>query len=121
MSYYKEKKALRTAQVVVGTPGRVLDMIQKGFMDVQSLKTLIIDEVDQVLDRNFQETIDEIFNEELADQISTGLQVCLFSATMPKKQLVTCEALVNENCLKILVPIHDVVLKGITQYMVEIT
>jgi len=67
MSYYKEKKALRTAQVVVGTPGRVLDMIQKGFLDVSNLMTLVIDEVDEVLNRNFQETIDEIFNAELAD------------------------------------------------------
>ena len=46
MSYWKEKKALKAAHVVVGTPGRVLDMIQKGFMNIQSLKMLVIDEVD---------------------------------------------------------------------------
>jgi len=120
MSYYKEKKALRNAQVVVGTPGRVLDLIEKGFMDVRSLQTLVIDEVDQVLNRNFQETIDEIFNVALADQITAGLQVCLFSATMPKNQISVFQSLVNEDATKILVPIHDVVLKGITQYKVEI-
>jgi len=80
-SYKFERKQLRTAHIVVGTPGRILDMADKGWLRLDQLSVLVIDEVDQVLGQSYQETIDEIFNEYL----HADIQVCLFSATVPKK------------------------------------
>jgi len=49
-----EKKALyKGCQVVVGTPGRVLDMLTKGFMKTEALKIFCLDEADEVLGRGF--------------------------------------------------------------------
>ncbi len=57
-----ERRALKEGQqIIVGTPGRVLDMISKGFMKLESLKLFILDEADEILGRGFQEDIDEIF------------------------------------------------------------
>ena len=68
----------RGAQVVVGTPGRVIDHLKKGSLQLSSLKHLVLDEADEMLKMGFQEDIEEIF-------AATGSerQVALFSATMP--------------------------------------
>jgi len=76
---FAEKKAIAQGpQVVVGTPGRVLDMMSKGYLKADDLKMFVLDEADEILGRGFQEDIDEIF------QLLPGdIQICLFSATMP--------------------------------------
>jgi len=64
--------------VVVGTPGRVLDMMNKKFLRVDNLALFCLDEADEMLGRGFQEDIDEIFQ-----HLSEDIQILLFSATMP--------------------------------------
>ncbi len=68
----------RGAQVVVGTPGRVIDHLKRGSLKLQNLQHLVLDEADEMLKMGFAEDIEEIFN-------ATGdsRQVALFSATMP--------------------------------------
>lgn len=68
----------RGAQVVVGTPGRVIDHLKKGSLKLGSLKHLILDEADEMLKMGFAEDIEEIFS-----QVGPDRQVALFSATMP--------------------------------------
>ncbi|WP_166972225.1 DEAD/DEAH box helicase [Brevibacterium atlanticum] len=68
----------RGAQVVVGTPGRVIDHLKKGPLKLGSLKHLILDEADEMLKMGFAEDIEEIFS-----QVGEDRQVALFSATMP--------------------------------------
>jgi len=80
-SYKFDKKGLKSAHIVVGTPGRILDMADKDWLRFDHLKAVVIDEVDQVLGESYQETIDDIFNEYLKPDV----QVALFSATVPKK------------------------------------
>ncbi len=46
--------------VVVGTPGRILDFTQKGTLDLSKLKHMVLDEVDRMLDMGFADTVDEI-------------------------------------------------------------
>ena len=69
----------RGAQVVVGTPGRVIDHLKKGSLNLGALRHLVLDEADEMLKMGFQEDIEEIF----AATAGTRRQVALFSATMP--------------------------------------
>ncbi|QRZ62024.1 DEAD/DEAH box helicase [Rothia sp. ZJ932] len=68
----------RGAQVVVGTPGRVIDHLKKGSLDLSNLQYLVLDEADEMLRMGFAEDVEQI----LADTPETK-QVALFSATMP--------------------------------------
>lgn len=68
----------RGAQIVVGTPGRVIDHLEKGSLDISELRFLVLDEADEMLNMGFQEDVERI----LADTPEEK-QVALFSATMP--------------------------------------
>ncbi|MDN8604558.1 DEAD/DEAH box helicase [Corynebacterium ureicelerivorans] len=68
----------RGAQVIVGTPGRVIDHLEKGSLDISNLEFLVLDEADEMLNMGFQEDVERI----LEDTPETK-QVALFSATMP--------------------------------------
>ncbi|MGY3856877.1 MULTISPECIES: DEAD/DEAH box helicase [Aeromonas] len=80
-SYETQTRALRRgAQVVVGTPGRVMDLIRRKNLDLSGLKALVLDEADEMLRMGFIDDVDWIM-----DQCPAGRQVALFSATMPEQ------------------------------------
>jgi ATP-dependent RNA helicase DeaD len=68
----------RGVQVVVGTPGRVLDLINKRALHLNAIKTIVLDEADEMLSMGFIEDIETILKETPADR-----QTTLFSATIP--------------------------------------
>ena len=68
----------RGVHVVVGTPGRVLDHMKRGTLDVQQLRHLVLDEADEMLRMGFIEDVEYVL-----DAIPDAAQVALFSATMP--------------------------------------
>ncbi|MDN8623802.1 MULTISPECIES: DEAD/DEAH box helicase [Corynebacterium] len=68
----------RGAHIVVGTPGRVIDHLERGSLDLSELKYLVLDEADEMLNMGFQEDVERI----LADT-PEHKQTALFSATMP--------------------------------------
>ncbi|AMX03128.1 DEAD/DEAH box helicase [Microbulbifer thermotolerans] len=70
----------RGVQLVVGTPGRVMDHMRRGSLDLSGLKTLVLDEADEMLRMGF---IDDV--QWVLEQIPEERQVALFSATMPKE------------------------------------
>jgi ATP-dependent RNA helicase DeaD len=70
----------RGVQVVVGTPGRVMDHMRKGTLKLNGLKALVLDEADEMLRMGFIEEVEWIL-----DQTPKGRQMALFSATMPKE------------------------------------
>ena len=77
--YGQQLSALRRGvDIVVGTPGRIMDHLDKGTLDLSELKYLVLDEADEMLKMGFAEDVETI----LADTPSTK-QVALFSATMP--------------------------------------
>lgn len=77
--YGQQLSALRRGvDVIVGTPGRIMDHLDKGTLDLSELKFLVLDEADEMLKMGFAEDVETI----LADTPSTK-QVALFSATMP--------------------------------------
>jgi ATP-dependent RNA helicase DeaD len=64
--------------IVVGTPGRIMDHLEKGTLDLSELKYLVLDEADEMLKMGFAEDVETILADTPADK-----QVALFSATMP--------------------------------------
>ncbi len=76
-------KALNAgSQIVIGTPGRVIDLIKRKKLKLNNIKYLILDEADEMLNMGFKEDIDIILEETPKDK-----QSLLFSATMPKEVL----------------------------------
>ncbi|MBN9387546.1 MAG: DEAD/DEAH box helicase [Chloroflexi bacterium] len=75
----RQLRALRQGmQIVVGTPGRVLDHIRRGTLELQKVQFIALDEADEMLDMGFVEDIESILKEVPEDR-----QMALFSATMP--------------------------------------
>jgi len=80
-SYGKQIGALkRGVDVVVGTPGRLLDLMRKRKLDLSDIHTLVLDEADEMLSMGFVEDIETIL-----DATPSQHQIALFSATMPKR------------------------------------
>ena len=78
--YDVQLRALRQGpQVVVGTPGRLLDHLKRGTLDLSNLKGLVLDEADEMLRMGFIEDVETIMS-----QIPANHQTALFSATMPE-------------------------------------
>lgn len=69
----------RGAQVIVGTPGRLMDHMRRGTLNWDNLKTLVLDEADEMLRMGFMEDVEWIL-----DHLPEERQIALFSATMPK-------------------------------------
>ena len=75
-----ERRALaHGAHIIVGTPGRLRDHLERGAMELHGLKAVVLDEADEMLDMGFREDL-----EELLDATPEGRRTLLFSATMPK-------------------------------------
>jgi ATP-dependent RNA helicase DeaD len=67
-------------QIIIGTPGRVMDHMRRGTLNFRNLRMIILDEADEMLNMGFREDIDTILK-----QIPTQRQTLFFSATMPKE------------------------------------
>ena len=67
-------------QVVIGTPGRILDFVKEQVLDVYTATILVVDEADQMLDMGFIYEVDQI-----ASRMAKNLQMLVFSATIPEK------------------------------------
>ncbi|MCL2422632.1 MAG: DEAD/DEAH box helicase, partial [Micrococcales bacterium] len=77
--YLPQKRALQGgAQVVVGTPGRVIDHLERGSLRLDQVRYLVLDEADEMLAMGFAEDVDKV-----ASAASRHRQTALFSATMP--------------------------------------
>ena len=78
-SFLPQRAALKAgAQVVVGTPGRIIDHLERGTLDLSGLKFLVLDEADEMLRMGFAEDVDRILTDAPGER-----QTALFSATMP--------------------------------------
>src|SRR5690606_13346835 len=74
-----ERRGLRDRpQIVVGTPGRLRDHLERGALDLAALNTIVLDEADEMLDMGFREDLEEIL-----DATPEARRTLLFSATMP--------------------------------------
>ena len=79
-SYERQFRALAAgAQVVIGTPGRVMDHMERGTLRLDSLKVVVLDEADRMLDMGFRDDIERILS-----SVPEQRQCLFFSATMPR-------------------------------------
>ena len=81
MDYRTERRALdRGAHVVVGTPGRLRDHVERGSLDLSALKAVVLDEADEMLDMGFAEDLEFLLGSAPEEK-----RVLMFSATVPKE------------------------------------
>ena len=100
--------------IIIGTPGRVLDMIQNKYINVDTLKMLILDEADELLSHIFITQIYDIFQ-----YLPPKIQVCLFSATMNDSFFSITKKFMRDP-VKILVKTEELTLEGIKQFYIDI-
>lgn len=109
---------IRTLQggvhVVVGTPGRVSDMINRRALRLDNIRQFFLDEADEMLSRGFKDQIYDIFK-----FLPETVQVCLFSATMPLDVLEVTERFMREP-VRILVKKDELTLEGIKQFYIAV-
>lgn len=99
-------------QVIVGTPGRVLDMLNRGVLAVADLKVFILDEADEMLSRGFKDQIYDI-----TTALPQDCQIGIFSATMPPEALEISIRFLNKPT-RILVKNEELTLEGIRQFYI---
>ena len=109
-----QKELDKIPQIIIGTPGRVLDMIQKKFLFTNNINTLIFDEADETLSYGFKLTIYNIVK-----TIPKTAQICLFSATIPPEIIELSDSFMT-NPESILVKKEALTLEGITQFYINI-
>lgn len=105
---------LAKSAVVIGTPGRIKHMLQKSFVNASTVKMLILDEADEMLNRDFAVQIRDIFA-----LLPDKLQLCLFSATVTKETLETASKFVEDPEI-ILLEKDKLTLDGIVQFRVVV-
>ncbi|NJI29750.1 DEAD/DEAH box helicase, partial [Aeromonas veronii] len=100
--------------IVVGTPGRVHDMISRNVLRPNSIRLFVLDETDEMLSRGFKDQIQDVFRKLPAD-----VQVILLSATMPADVLEVSQHFMRDP-VKILVKKEELTLEGIKQFYVDV-
>merc|ERR1712194_438643 len=114
-SVREDIEKLREGQhLVVGTPGRVFDMISKRNLRTDDLLCFVLDEADEMLSRGFKDQIYDIFK-----AMPPNVQVCLFSATMAPEILDLTSNFMRD-AVRILVKKDELTLEGIRQFYVAI-
>jgi translation initiation factor 4A len=103
-----------TPQIVVGTPGRVHDMIRRKYLKTDKMELIVIDEADEMLSQGFKEQIYKIFQ-----YMNNNIQIGLFSATVPEA-LEELSGKFMRNPIKILVKAEQLTLQGIAQYYIQL-
>jgi len=100
--------------IVVGTPGRVHDMITRKSLNTDDIKMFVLDEADEMLSRGFKDQIRDIFK-----KLRNNVQVILLSATMPVEVLQVTKDFMRDP-LNILVKKEELTLEGIKQFFVNV-
>uniref|UniRef100_A0A8D3CWS5 RNA helicase n=1 Tax=Scophthalmus maximus TaxID=52904 RepID=A0A8D3CWS5_SCOMX len=101
-------------QIVVGTPGRVYDMLSRKILCPKHIKMFVLDEADEMLSRGFKDQIYEIFQ-----KLSSNTQVVLLSATMPTDVLEVTTKFMRTP-IRILVKKEELTLEGIRQFYINV-
>ncbi len=102
-------------QIIIGTPGRILDMMNKKAIDVSTIRFVAIDEADEMLSSGFVNQIKDLFKFLYDNKIQVGL----YSATMPTEFFEVTKRFMNQP-LKILVKNDELTLEGIKQFYINV-
>ena len=110
---YNEGDELQIPHLVIGTPGRVIDMIKQGAIAANGIKLLVLDEADELLSSGFTDQIKTILK-----NLSSNVQVALFSATMNGQFFKLTEKFMRDP-VNILIKNEELTLEGIKQYYIN--
>jgi len=102
------------SQIIVGTPGRIIDCLERKKLNLSALRLLILDEADEMLSKGFKEQVKKVFN-----YLSEEVQIALFSATMPEEVINLSKSFMR-NPVRILVKAEQLTLEGIKQFYVNV-
>ena len=108
---YLEKK---NPHIIIGCPGRILDLIYKNYIESNNVSLIVIDEADEMFSYGFK---DQIYN--LLSKFKKEVQIALFSATIPDELHKLIESFMKEPT-KILVKADMLTLEGIAQYYIAL-
>jgi len=100
--------------IVVGTPGRVFDMISRKVLRPNDIKQFVLDEADEMLSRGFKDQIYDVFR-----HLNQEIQVILLSATMPAEVLEVTTRFMRDP-IRILVKKEELTLEGIRQFYISV-
>jgi len=101
-------------QIVSGTPGRVFDLIRRAALSTANLKTMVLDESDDLLSRGFKDQIYDIYR-----FLPPSVQIVIISATLPPTVLEMTERFMNDP-IRILVRRDELTLEGIKQFFIAV-
>lgn len=101
-------------QLIICCPGRLNDMLRRNIMDTSNIKSLVLDEADEMLSVGFKEQIYQIFQ-----YLPENISVCLFSATLPSEVHELTSKFMRDP-IKILVKSEMLTLEGIAQYYIAL-
>jgi ATP-dependent RNA helicase DeaD len=112
----RQIRALRKGiDIVVGTPGRILDLIRRGVLDLSSINFLVLDEADEMLNMGFIDDIEEIIKNSNSDR-----QTMLFSATMPNEIKKLAQRYMKTETKHISIVKNAMTVSTVDQYYYEI-
>jgi len=107
-------KLRKGTTMVVGTPGRIIDMIERRYLQTKHLKLMVLDEADEMLSPGFQEQIKSIIS-----KIPNSSQICIFSATLPSSVIELTKKFMRAP-ISIRVKHEELTLEGIKQYYIGV-
>lgn len=111
----KQLKALtRTTHVVVATPGRLLDLVERGAVDISNVKLLVLDEADEMLSMGFKENLNKILKYNTSKR-----NTWLFSATMPEEIKRIVKTYMAADAIRIEVNKKELVNENISHHFIQ--
>jgi translation initiation factor 4A len=100
--------------VVVGTPGRIEDLVSKEYINLEHLKIFVLDEADEMFSKGFIEQVNKIFI-----RLDEDVQVAMFSATLTNEVKQLVDKIMGEP-VKIYIPLNEQTLDGIPQFYIKL-
>ena len=105
----------RPTHIVVATPGRLLDLIERGAVNLKHIKTLVLDEADEMLSMGFKEDLDKILK-----YTGNSKNTWLFSATMPAELDQLIKKYMSPKAIRV-EPKNDLINKNITHQYIQVS
>lgn len=110
---YQIDKLIEGMDIIVSTPGRMFDLVSQGYLKLNKIETLILDEADHMLDLGFAKDIND-----LVRKLPRKRQTLFFSATINKKIKAQAYKMVSSNAIKIQISPKDPVSKNVNHQVV---
>ena len=103
-----------TPHLIVGCSGRIMDLVNRKYLNIETVQTMVLDEADEMLSGTFKNQIYELFK-----FLNQNVQIILFSATLPKYTIDLTRKFMRDP-IKLLMNVNQLTLEGISQFMIKL-